>query len=60
MNNLDKAGNYLGTGIGIVFVLLGRLIVDWKPGVSAATQVSENESVYDRQAYRGIPVSHPG
>ena len=30
----DKAGNYLGTGIGIVFVLLGRRILDWIPGVS--------------------------
>ena len=34
LNNLDKAGNHLGTGIGIVFVLLGRRIVDGKPGVS--------------------------
>ena len=34
LNILDKAGNYLGTGIGIVFVLLGRRIVHEKPGVS--------------------------
>ena len=27
MNNLDKAGNYLGTGIEIVFVLPRRRIV---------------------------------
>ena len=29
-----KAGNYLGTGTGIVFVLLGRRMLDGKPGVS--------------------------
>ena len=29
-----KAGNYLDTGIGIVFVVLGRRILDGKPGVS--------------------------
>ena len=29
-----KAGNYLGTGIGIVFVTLERRILDGKPGVS--------------------------
>ena len=34
MNNLDKAGNYLGTGIRIVLVLLGRRILDGKPRVS--------------------------
>ena len=33
-NNLDQAGNYLGTGIGIVLVLPGRRILDGKPGVS--------------------------
>ena len=32
LNNLDKAGNCLGTGIGIVFVLLGWRIVDGNPG----------------------------
>ena len=32
-NSLDKAGNFLGTGIGIVFALLGRRILDGKPGV---------------------------
>ena len=30
MNNLNKAGNYLDTGIGIIFVLLRRRIVDGK------------------------------
>ena len=34
LNNLDNARNYLGTCIGIVFVLLGRCILDGKPGVS--------------------------
>ena len=33
LNKLE-AGNYLGTGIGIVFVLLGGRILDAKPGVS--------------------------
>ena len=37
-NNLEmpvkKASNYLGTGTGIVFVLLGRRTSDGKPGVS--------------------------
>ena len=32
MNSLDKAGNYHGTGIGIVSVLLGRRVSDGKPG----------------------------
>ena len=31
-----KAGNYLGSGIGIVLVVLGRRILDGKPGISAA------------------------
>ena len=30
LNILEKAGNYLGTGIGIVLVLLGRRILDEK------------------------------
>ena len=34
LNNLDKAGHYLGTGIGVVFVFIGRRIVDGKRGVS--------------------------
>ena len=32
LNNLDKAGNYLGTGIGIVLVILGRRTLDGEPG----------------------------
>ena len=38
--NLGKAGNYLDTGNGIVLVLLGRRILDGKPGVSAPAQSS--------------------
>ena len=30
----QMAGNYLGTGIGIVLVLLGRCILDREPEVS--------------------------
>ena len=33
LKNVNKAGEYLGTGIGIVFVLLGRRFVDGKPPV---------------------------
>ena len=32
LNTLDKAGNYLNIGDGIVLVLLGRRILDRKPG----------------------------
>ena len=34
LNILEKAGKYLGTGVGVVLVLLGRRILDEKPGVS--------------------------
>ena len=34
LNNLDKAGNYPGTGNGIVLISLERRILDGKPGVS--------------------------
>lgn len=35
LHYFETAGNfqYLGAGIGNVFVLLGRRILEWKPGV---------------------------
>ena len=38
--NLDEAGKVSGHRYGIVLVLLGRRILDGKPGVSAPAQSS--------------------
>lgn len=45
-NNLDNAGNYPGTDIGIVFVLPGRRILDRKSGVSG--RATSSVSVFYR------------
>ena len=51
MNNLEKVGNYLGTGIGIVLALLRRRILDGKPGVSSGSVV--------RRPKKGIKLQFP-
>ena len=56
LNNLRKAGNYLGTGIGIVLVLLGSRILDGKPGVPG--RGTSPDSVVHR-AKKGIKLLSP-
>ena len=46
LNNVDKAGNYLDTGIEIVFALLGRRILDGKSGVQG--EISSPVSIFHR------------
>ena len=49
LNDLGKAGNFLGTGHGIVLVLLGRRIVDGKPGVQGKARAPAQSSIVQRR-----------
>ena len=52
-----KAGNYMGSSIGIVFVVLGRRIFDGKPGVFPARHEPCSQSLIVHENNKAVPFS---